>query len=65
MEVEFYRFGPEETNIQHTTARFYIPPMTWNLDELNIPDIISQFTEKINGFSGQNSGWIVSQIKYL
>ena len=26
MEVDFYRFGPEETDIQHTTARFYITP---------------------------------------
>jgi len=28
MEVEFYRTGPEETDIQFTTARFYIQPMT-------------------------------------
>jgi len=33
MEVEFYRIGPEETDVQHTTARFYIPPMTSDLDE--------------------------------
>jgi len=65
MNVEFYRFGPEETDVQHTTARISISPMTSDLDELNLPDIISQFTEKIDGFSGQKSGWIVSQIKYL
>ena len=65
MKVEFYRIGPEETDVQHTTARFYIPPMTSDLDELNLPDIISQFMEKIDGFSGQNSGWIVSEINYL
>ena len=46
MEVDFYRFGPEETDIQHTTARFYITPMTSDMDELNLPDIISQFAEK-------------------
>jgi len=57
--------GPEETDIQHTTARFYILPMTSDVDELNLPDIISQFMEKIDGFSGQNSGWIISQINYL
>jgi len=65
MELEFYRIGPEETDVQHTTARFYLPPMTSDMDELNLPDIISQFAEKIDGFSGQNSGWTVSQIKYL
>ena len=65
MEVEFYQIGPEETDVQHTTARFYIPPMTSDLDELNLPDIISRFMEKIDGFSGQNSGWIVSEINYL
>jgi len=65
LEVEFYRTGPEETDVQHTTARFYIPPMTSDVDELNLSDIITQFLEKIDGFSGQNSGWIVSQINYL
>ena len=57
--------GPEETDVQHTTARFYIPPITLDVDELNLPDIIAQFMEKIDGFSGQNSGWIISQINYL
>jgi len=40
MEVEFYRTGLEETDVQHTTARFYIRPMTSDVDELNLPDII-------------------------
>jgi len=65
MEVEFYRTGLEETDVQHTTARFYILPMTSDVDELNLSDITTQFMEKIDGFSGQNSGWIISQIKYL
>ena len=66
LEVELYRTGPEETtDIQHTTARFYIPPMTSDVDKLNLSDIITQFLEKIDGFSGQNSSWIVSQINYL
>jgi len=56
MEVAFYRIGPEETDVQHTLARFYIPPMTLDVDELNLPDIVVQFIEKIDGFSGQNSG---------
>jgi len=53
MEVEFYRVGPEDTDVQHTMARFYIPPMTSDVNDLNLADIISQFNEKINGFSGQ------------
>ena len=65
MEVEFYRTGPEEIDVQHTTARFYIPPMTSDVDDLNLPDVIAQFMEKIDGFSGQNSGWIISQINYI
>jgi len=50
IEVSFYRTGPEEYDIQHTTARFYIPPMTSDVDELNLPDIVKQFMEKIDGF---------------
>jgi len=65
MEVEFYRDKPEEIDVQHTTARFYIPPMTSDVDDLNLPDIIAQFMEKIDSFSGQNSRWIISQINYL
>ena len=39
--------------------------MTSDLNELNIPDIISQFTEKIDGVTGHNSGWIVFQINHI
>jgi len=65
MEVEFYRVGPEDTDVQHTTARFYIPPMTSDVSDLNLADIVSQFNEKIDRFSGQGSGWIMCQINYL
>jgi len=65
MEVEFYRTGPEETDIQFATARFFIPPMTTDVDKLNLSDTIAQFANKVDGFKGQNSGWIISQIKYL
>jgi len=64
MEVEFYSTG-QEGDVQHTTSRFYIPPMTSNVDNLNLSDIVKQFMEKIDGFSGQNSSWIVSQINYV
>jgi len=62
MEVEFYCVGPEDTDVQHTTARFYILLMTSDVNDLNLADIVSQFNEKIDGFSGQGSGWIVCQI---
>jgi len=66
MEVEFYhRNGLEKADVQYATARFNIPPMTSDLDELNLPDIISQFMEKIDEFSGQSSCLNVSQIRYL
>ena len=65
LEVEFYRIGQEEGVIQYTTARFYIPPMTSDVTELNLVNIVSQFMDKIDGFSGQNSGWTISQINYI
>jgi len=65
MVVEFYRTGHEETDIEFTMERLFIPPMTTDVDELNLSDIIAQFANKIEVFSRQNSGWIISQIKYL
>jgi len=65
LEVEFYRDGREEGVVQYMTAIFYIPPMTSDVTELNLADIISQFMNKIDGFSGQKSGWTISQINYL
>jgi len=40
-------------------------PMTSDVNDLNLADIVHQFMEKIDGFSGQGSGWIVCQINYL
>jgi len=67
MEVEFYyHIGLEEADVQYTIARFNIPPMTTDLDELNLPDMISQFMEKIDKFGGQSSSSLsISRIKYL
>ena len=77
MNVDFYRINtrPESedaaaatasrSNVQRITSRFFTTPMTSDLNELNIPDIISQFTEKIDGVTGHNSGWIVFQINHL
>jgi len=65
MEVEIYRNASEEADVQYTTARFHIPLITPSVDELNLCNINAQFTEKIDGFSGQNIGLSISQIKYL
>jgi len=64
MEVEFYH-TQQEGDVQHTTARFYIPPMKSDVNELNLSDIATQFMEKVDGFSDQNSGWIISKINYF
>jgi len=64
IEVEFNRTS-QDGDIQHTAARFYIPPTTLEVSDLDLPNIITSFLEKIDGFSGQNSGWNVSKIKYL
>jgi len=64
LEVEFHR-TTQDGDLQRTTAMFYIPTMTSDIDELNLPNIITQLLGKIDGFSGNNSGWTVSQINYL
>ena len=51
--------------VQRITIRFFTPLMTSDLNELNLPDIISQFTEKIDDVTGHNSGWMVFQIEYI
>ena len=68
MEVDFYfHIGLEQVDVQHTTARFNILPMTSDLDELNLPDMISQFMKKIDEFGVQSSsiGLNVFRIRYL
>jgi len=64
MEAEFHRTA-QDGDVQHTTARFYVPPMTSDVNELDLQDIITQLLGKIDGFSSKNSGWNVSQIKYI
>jgi len=65
LEVRFYCVAPDGDDVHHTTARFYMPPITLDVDNLDLPDIVRQFLEKIDGFSGQNSGWSIVQINYL
>ena len=68
MQVEFYRNALSETRtVQYTTARFYIPQMTFDANELTSTNyIIAKFMKKINDFNGhQNIVWIISHINYL
>jgi len=39
--------------------------MTSDVDNLDLSDIVRRLLEKIDGFSGQNSGWSIVQINYL
>jgi len=52
-------------NIQSTSARFFIPTTTSDVENLDINNVLMQLLEKIEAFSGQNSGWTVTQIKHL
>ena len=63
--MEFFRFAGEDGNDQHTTARFYLPPVTSDDDELNLLNVVTELEGKIDAFSGRNSGWTVAQIKYF
>lgn len=63
--MEFFRFAGEDGNDQHTTARFYLPPVTSDDDELNLHNAVTELEGKIDAFSGRNSGWTVAQIKYF
>ena len=63
--VKYYFIAPDGDDVQHTVARFYILPMTSDINNLDLPDIVRQFLEKIDGFSGQNSGWSIAQTTYL
>jgi len=67
MDVNFYRItGPGEAAlVQRITNRFFTSQMISYLNELNLPDIISQFTEKIDYVTGDNSGWILFQINHV
>jgi len=68
MQVEFYRKASSETDIaQYTTARFYIPQMTFDANELTSTDyIVEKFMEKHFDFNEhQHIAWIVSRVDYL
>jgi len=64
MTVDFQR-TTQDGYIQSTSASFFIPTTTSDVESLDINNVLMQLLEKIDAFSGQNNGWTVSQVKYL
>ena len=42
--------------VQSTSARFFIPTTTSDVESLDINNVLMQLLEKVDAFSGQNSG---------
>jgi len=63
MVVNFQR-TTQDGNVQSTSARFFIPTTTSDVESLNMNNVMMQLLEKVDAFSGQNSGWTVLQVKY-
>jgi len=64
MSVDFERVT-QDANKQRTSVRFFIPSTTSDVEELDIDNVLNQFLEKVDAFSGQNSGWTVTKADYL
>jgi len=62
--VDFQR-TTQDGNVQCTSARFFVPTATSDIENLDINNVMNQLIEKIKACSGQNSGWTVSNVKYL
>jgi len=63
LAVDFQR-TIQDGNIQCTLARFFLLTTTSDVENLNINNVLNQLLEKVDAFSGQNSGWIVTKVKY-
>jgi len=64
MDISFYR-RTESSDIQRTTIKFFIPPITSDTVDMNVFQITMMFLEKIEEFTGQNSDWTTFRINYL
>jgi len=64
-DVEFEREVPDTDELQHTTARFYLPPIISATDPLDIQNLITFSRKKIEPFRSRGSGWNVSKIQNL
>ena len=64
LAVDFQR-TTQDGYIQCTSARFFLPTTTLDVENLNINNVLNQLLEKVDAFSGQNSGWVVSKVKYM
>ena len=56
MGVDFQR-TTQDGHVQSTSARFFIPTTTSDVESLDINNILMQLLEKVDAFSGQNSCW--------
>jgi len=64
MAVDFQR-TTQDGNVQSTSARFFILTTTSDVESMDMNSVMMQLLEKVDAFSVQNSGWTVSQVKYL
>jgi len=64
MFVDFQR-TTQDGIVQSTSARFFIPPTTLDVENLDINNVLKQLLQKVDAFSGQNRGWTVSKANYL
>ena len=64
LAVDFQR-TIQDGNIQCTLARFFLLTTTSEVENLNINNVLNQLLEKVDAFTGQNSGWIVTKVKYM
>ena len=63
-DISFYQ-RTESSDIQRTTIKFFILPITSDTVDLNIFQIMMMFLEKIEEFTGYNSDWTTFRINYL
>ena len=64
MAVNF-QWTIQDGNVQSTSARFFIPTTSSDVENLDINNELIQLLEKVEAFSGQNSGWTVSQLSLI
>jgi len=64
MTVDFQQ-TTQDGYIQSKSARLFIPTTTSDVEKLDINNALMQLLDKVDAFSGQNSGWTISHVKYL
>ena len=64
MVVDFQR-TTQDGNVQSTSARFFIPITTSVVEYLDINNVLMWLLEKVEAYSGQNSGWTMCCVGVL